>query len=65
MDIMQYASDLLLVNKPHARKQAIAFLSHALQHERKWNAEHKKEVRRLISWLETDSVDVGDIQKYH
>lgn len=65
MDILNYAEELLLVNNKNARREAIASLSRGLQHERKWTIEHKREVRRLISWIESGSVDIVDLVKYH
>lgn len=64
MDIKDYAIAVLNMNSRAKREQAISKLLHGLEHETKWNDAHKKEVQQLIFFLQSDSSEINDLEKY-
>jgi N-dimethylarginine dimethylaminohydrolase len=64
MNIKDYAVIILQKQDSNYRQKAIANLKHGLKHEEKWNDQHKKEVKQLVKFLESDSTDIEDLEKY-
>lgn len=54
-----------LLKKPNhevERKMVIADLKNGLQHNKRWNDEHKKKIRKLVEFLQSDSMDIKDLK---
>lgn len=65
MNIKDYAVAVLGMNNTKKRLQAIANLQHGLKHEALWNDQHKKEIAILISFLQSSSDNINDLEKFY
>lgn len=63
MNIKDFAIQVLNMNDPLKTQQAIANLKHGLQHEEKWDYQHKAEVKVLIEFLESGSKDITELDR--
>jgi hypothetical protein len=64
MNIKEYAVIVLNMNNSQKKLQAIAKLQYGIKHEEKWDEVHKKEISRLISFLQSGSDNINDLEKY-
>ena len=66
MNIVQFATEILSrKNCDEQRKLAAAGLKRGLEVETSWTYQHRAEVKVLIQFLESDSMDVKDIDNYY
>lgn len=64
MNIQDYAVIVLNMNSKAKRQQAISNLKNGLEKETAWDYIHRAEVKVLIQFLESDSTDIKDLDKY-
>lgn len=64
MNIKDFAIEVLSTNSATKRQMAIANLRDGLQKETRWNYSQKAEVKVLIQFLESDSIDIADLGSY-
>lgn len=64
MNIQDFALAVLNMNSQPKREQAVENLKKGLETETKWDYTHKAEVKVLIQFLESDSTDINDLEKY-
>ena len=61
MNIQDYALAVLAM-EPSKRIEAVEKLKFGIEHEKSWNSNHRTEVLRLISFLQSNSKDIADLE---